>query len=160
MNRQDTDIFDIFDEEDFTRRLSENSLMRTVVAEIERVERRVEKVQRPRAQFENLIGLMISGPKHLELGDRDIGVKTGSDEDIGLESLSSGERQLLRIYLEALFAENIPLIIDEPELSMHIDWQRKFIGALRKLSPDSQIIIATHSPEIMAELSEESIFEL
>jgi predicted ATP-dependent endonuclease of OLD family len=39
-------------------------------------------------------------------------------------------------------------IADEPELSLHIDWQRKILNALLDLNPKAQIIVATHSPEI------------
>ena len=40
-------------------------------------------------------------------------------------------------------------IADEPELSLHIEWQRKVISSIIALNPNSQIIIATHSPEIV-----------
>ena len=41
-------------------------------------------------------------------------------------------------------------IIDEPELSLHISWQEIFVDALLKASPDTQFIMATHSPAILA----------
>jgi len=161
LSRQDTNsLLDFFDEADFLRRLEDSGLMRSVVSQIEDVEQKVERAQRPRNQFERLIKEMIRGNKKVELGYQDISLETKSGLDLGLETLSSGEKQLLRICLEALFAGDNPIIIDEPELSMHIDWQRKFVKSIRQLSPHSQIIIATHSPEIMADLAEESIFEL
>ncbi len=160
LNRQDSLGLEFYDEEDFTRRLESSGLMRNVVTEIERVEQRVERAQRPRNQFEKLLRQMIGGSKVLQLGDKDIHFESSRGEEVELGSLSSGEKQLLRICLEALFAGQNPIIIDEPELSMHIDWQRRLVQSLRLLSPESQIIIATHSPEIMAELSEEHIFEI
>lgn len=65
-------------------------------------------------------------------------------------SLSSGEKQLLILLTETLLQQNSPTIFiaDEPELSLHIDWQRKIISSVRELNPNAQVIVATHSPEI------------
>ena len=41
------------------------------------------------------------------------------------------------------------LIMDEPEISMHIDWQRELLNNLKKLNPNCQIILATHSPGVI-----------
>lgn len=65
-------------------------------------------------------------------------------------SLSSGEKQLLILLTQTLLQEKQPyvFIADEPELSLHIEWQHKIIGAIKELNPNAQIIVATHSPEI------------
>ena len=39
-------------------------------------------------------------------------------------------------------------IIDEPELSLHIDWQKDFIRYATESNPNTQLILATHSPDI------------
>lgn len=67
--------------------------------------------------------------------------------------LSSGEKQLLIILLTVLIQDNKQAILfmDEPETSLHIDWQQKLIGYIRELNPDVQLIIATHSPAIIME---------
>jgi predicted ATPase len=69
---------------------------------------------------------------------------------IPLFSLSSGEKQLVILFTETLLQRNEPFlfIADEPELSLHIEWQRQIIETLRGLNSNAQIIIATHSPEI------------
>lgn len=41
-------------------------------------------------------------------------------------------------------------VVDEPEVSLHITWQEQFVDALLKASPDTQFILATHSPSIIA----------
>jgi predicted ATP-dependent endonuclease of OLD family len=41
------------------------------------------------------------------------------------------------------------LIIDEPELSLHLKWQEMFVDAISEASPDTQLILATHSPSII-----------
>ena len=71
---------------------------------------------------------------------------------ISLEMLSAGEKQLLLILLSVFLMDEKPsvLLMDEPELSLHIAWQEKLISALRKLNPVCQIILTTHSPSIFA----------
>ena len=65
-------------------------------------------------------------------------------------NLSSGEKQILILLTQTLLQEKKPYIYiaDEPELSLHIAWQKTIIGAIHTLNPNAQIIIATHSPEI------------
>ena len=67
-----------------------------------------------------------------------------------LAKLSSGEKQLLILFIEALLQRQKPYVFlaDEPELSLHITWQRNIIPAIRELNPNAQVIVATHSPEI------------
>ncbi|KJK17137.1 ATP-binding protein [Pseudomonas sp. 2(2015)] len=73
-----------------------------------------------------------------------------SPSSIPISKLSSGEKQLLIIFAEALLQRQEPYIFlaDEPELSLHIAWQRKIIPAIKKLNPNAQVLVATHSPEI------------
>jgi predicted ATPase len=70
--------------------------------------------------------------------------------------LSSGEKQLLILLIEALLQNQKPHIYlaDEPELSLHIEWQRSIIPAIRNLNPSAQVIAATHSPEVAANFGE------
>jgi predicted ATP-dependent endonuclease of OLD family len=56
--------------------------------------------------------------------------------------------------------ESSTLLIDEPEISLHIDWQRELIKSIQTLSPNLQLILATHSPEIMAEVDDKYIHQL
>lgn len=103
---------------------------------------------------------MFSGNKKIVLTDRDIGVETTSNVKIDLPSLASGEKQLFFILLAALRASNHSLIIDEPELSLHVDWQKKLVKSLCLLNPRMQLILATHSPEIIADLPDTELFSL
>lgn len=65
--------------------------------------------------------------------------------------LSSGEKQMLVILLTVLVEDCEPcaLIMDEPEISLHIDWQQKLISLIRQLNPNAQIILSTHSPALI-----------
>lgn len=73
-----------------------------------------------------------------------------SPDGISISKLSSGEKQLLILFIETLLQREKPYIFlaDEPELSLHIAWQRNIIRAIRELNPSAQVIVATHSPEI------------
>ena len=70
--------------------------------------------------------------------------------EIKNDALSSGEKQLLILFIETLLQRSQPYVFltDEPELSLHIAWQRKIIPAIRELNPNAQVIAATHSPEV------------
>lgn len=77
------------------------------------------------------------------------------------ESLSSGERHLLLLLSVAVLAtEDRPLvIIDEPELSLGIEWQRKLLRQLLRCSSsaDVQFLVASHSVQVMSELGDDII---
>lgn len=65
--------------------------------------------------------------------------------------LSSGEKQMLVILLTVLVEDRQPyvLFMDEPEVSLHIEWQKKLIGIIMQLNPNVQIILTTHSPAVI-----------
>ena len=65
--------------------------------------------------------------------------------------LSSGEKQMLAILLTVLVEDNQPyvLFMDEPEVSLHIEWQKRLIDLCVELNPNVQIILTTHSPAVV-----------
>ena len=65
--------------------------------------------------------------------------------------LSSGEKQMLVILLTVLVEDRQPyvLFMDEPEISLHVEWQQKLITLIRQLNPNVQIILTTHSPAMI-----------
>jgi energy-coupling factor transporter ATP-binding protein EcfA2 len=75
------------------------------------------------------------------------------DKELTPYQLSSGEKQILVILLTLLVQDNQYAIVflDEPEVSLHFDWQKKLIQYMRELNPNAQIIIATHSPALIIE---------
>lgn len=88
-------------------------------------------------------------------------VVSNEHEEIDHTRLSSGEKQLIILLIEALLQNQQPHIFlaDEPELSLHIAWQRKIIPAVRKINPNGQVIVATHSPEVASKYKD-SIFDM
>jgi ABC-type glutathione transport system ATPase component len=65
--------------------------------------------------------------------------------------LSSGEKQMLAILLTVLVEDRQPyvLFMDEPEVSLHIEWQKRLIDLIVELNPNVQIILTTHSPAVI-----------
>jgi hypothetical protein len=72
-----------------------------------------------------------------------------------MHSLSSGEAQLFVIMTHLFFnpyaQEGNVFIVDEPELSLHIQWQELFVSSVMAANPNVQFIMATHSPSIILE---------
>ena len=65
--------------------------------------------------------------------------------------LSSGEKQMLAILLTVLVEDDqhYVLFMDEPEVSLHIEWQKRLIDLCLELNPHVQIILTTHSPAVV-----------
>lgn len=77
-----------------------------------------------------------------------------------IQSLSSGERQIVTIiYASTHMSGQEVVLIDEPEISLHIDWQIKLLPSLSEQLNDKQIITCTHSP-VIASGYEEQMVEL
>lgn len=99
--------------------------------------------------------------------DRGLGITrtltNGRTRRINPESLSSGERHLLFIFSRAVLGANNHslILIDEPEISLGLEWQRQLIRTLEECTEDSgcQFLIASHSTQVMRFLTDSSIFE-
>ena len=96
-------------------------------------------------------GRVIRGEKTggITLGEEKDGVTVGEAKDaISSDKLSSGEKQILSFLCYNAFSDNTAIFIDEPELSLHIDWERLLLPTLLNQSTGNQFFIATHSPFI------------
>lgn len=71
--------------------------------------------------------------------------------------LSAGEKQMLSFVCYNAFYRNSIIFIDEPELSLHPDWQRQLFSILQRQKTSNQFIVATHSPFIYAKYPEKEI---
>jgi|SRR5579864_1910787 len=80
-------------------------------------------------------------------------IRTREGNSLKPTMLSSGERQLLLLFCNTLVAKERPsiFIIDEPELSLNVKWQRQLVSSLLAATKDSlmQFILATHSIELL-----------
>jgi predicted ATPase len=144
----------------FKKHYSENKLLRNIIGTIDSVERDIERETGASTKLDELVQRMFSGNKKVLFQAASLDVETSEKKKIGLRALSSGEKQLLYILLANCTVDISSIMIDEPEISMHVDWQNELISAMRGLNPRAQIIAATHSPEIIAGLDDSKIFRL
>lgn len=72
---------------------------------------------------------------------------TDQEYELSYKQLSSGEKQIFYILLQTLLQDNKPsiLLLDEPEISLHIEWQKNLIDSIRKLNNQCQVVAVTHS---------------
>ncbi len=141
----------------FTKAYEADPKLQVAVARIDEIERRIEHAERPRKRLQELVENFVTGPKEIQFRPGDIVVTAADDTHIELAFLSSGEKQLLRMLVAGIDSQDEVMLIDEPELSLHIDWQRDLLGALETLTQETQVIVATHSPEVMASIPDEQI---
>ena len=88
--------------------------------------------------------------KQLNREDEKLSFITSDNNNLHWSELSSGEKQFLIILMTVLCQDEKPsvLIMDEPEISLHLRWQYELIEIIRTLNPHCQLLIATHSPSI------------
>ena len=77
--------------------------------------------------------------------------KEDESEPLKLNDLSSGERQLIFIFLKIINSSDKKTLIlmDEPEISLHLRWQENLIKSILEVNHENQIIIVTHSPAMI-----------
>lgn len=68
-----------------------------------------------------------------------------------IQYLSSGEKQLITFFANLIFnvKNSCIFVVDEPELSLHLSWQKPFIAQILDINKNVQLVFATHSPEIV-----------
>lgn len=107
----------------------------------------------PKRKFQDMIDELFSYThKAIDRKSNDI-VFYQNGERLLPYKLSSGEKQMLVILLTVLVRDDdhCVLFMDEPEASLHIEWQQKLIGMIRNLNPNVQLILTTHSPAVIME---------
>jgi predicted ATPase len=109
------------------------------------------EVSRPKTRFQDLIDDLFqeTGKKIIRKSNE---IQFEQDGDILTPyQLSSGEKQILVILLTVLVQDNqhCTLFMDEPEISLHVEWQQRLISLIRCLNPNVQIILTTHSPALI-----------
>ncbi|MFC7477709.1 AAA family ATPase [Dankookia sp. GCM10030260] len=76
---------------------------------------------------------------------------------VNSDVMSAGEKQMLSFVCYNAFYKNSIIFIDEPELSLHVDWQRQMFTILGRQQSTNQFIIATHSPFIYSKYPDKEI---
>lgn len=122
-----------------------SQLFLNIIEELE-----VEKLKLSSINFliETFNSYLIEGKRLVVSGKEAKIVVSGSEHSIN--ELSSGERHILTFLSLVLFQGEGRdfLIIDEPEISLNITWQRELMSLFSKLVPSTQIIVASHSPSL------------
>ena len=110
-----------------------------------------QKISEPKKRFQDIVDDLFSetGKKIVRTENEIRFSQIG--ETLVPYQLSSGEKQILVILLTVLVEDRQPyvLFMDEPEVSLHIEWQKRLIDLIVELNPQVQIILTTHSPAVI-----------
>ncbi len=112
---------------------------------------KAQKISEPKKKFQDIMDDLFTytGKKIIRTENEIKFSQIG--ETLEPYQLSSGEKQILAILLTVLVEDNknYVLFMDEPEVSLHVDWQKRLIDLILELNPNVQIILTTHSPAVI-----------
>ena len=112
---------------------------------------RAAEMSYPKTKFQDLMDDLFgeTGKKIIRKSNEILFVQDG--DILYPYQLSSGEKQILVILLTVLVQDNRRgvLFMDEPEVSLHVEWQQRLISLIRQLNPNVQIVLTTHSPAVI-----------
>lgn len=104
--------------------------------------------------YERIVNEKLTFKKMFLSSTDGIAVKTDEGVMISLNDLSSGEQEIIVLFYKLIFESDVNLLlIDEPEISLHIAWQKELMENLKSvvtLKKNIRVIIATHSPQIIS----------
>ncbi|MGY3642717.1 AAA family ATPase [Pseudomonas sp. PK-RTE-24] len=131
-----------------------DSLLSETRAEIEKIEEFRSETLKPLDAIRKLVEKLfkhsgISFGKRLNFGD--------AADAVSSDTLSAGEKQMLSFICYNAFHKNSVILIDEPELSLHVDWQRQLYPILKSQNSGNQFIFATHSPFIYGKYPDKEV---
>lgn len=132
--------------------------MKEIVSIAERIEKKKAKVRKPMdifiATMNDFIGVTQEEKRiDVDTNGRIYFSTKYSKKPINIQNLSSGEKQLLTFFANLIF--NVKekkagiFVVDEPELSLHLSWQKMFVERTMSINKNIQLIFATHAPEII-----------
>ena len=144
------------DEHAAVSEIGRNSLLKKLIVnmsnELNKESEYIQAINRLTEIFNEYIG----PDKYLHISEEEVIVGFhSSDETHRISALSSGERHLLVLLTIFVIEGNRRQIfmVDEPELSLNMNWQRKLLPLLSELAPNAEIVVASHSPSIARENS-------
>lgn len=122
----------------------------SIVEDVENMQNQKDQIWKIFTDYENEVNSYFNNSKIFKLSEDGDFKIFSKKRKIELTDLSSGEKHIITILGRATLSNmnGAVFVADEPELSLHLDWQRKILNSIKKLSPLSQIIVATHSPAI------------
>lgn len=130
----------------------------TIISLYESAQNEIVSEYRLFTKFETLTNHFFSeNNKRLTIkknGEIEIELPNGDPSNI--YRLSSGEKQIIVMLAQLIFGKKrFVFIIDEPELSLHLGWQEIFVNSIIDASPETQFVLATHSPTIVGHVENE-----
>lgn len=133
---------------------SANRLLDDILLKIEEIDNNRKSLMRPMEAMQSVVAKIfkdkqISFGKNLKFGDAAAAISS--------DQLSAGEKQLLSFICYNAFFNDAVFVIDEPELSLHVDWQRSFFKILTEQNPSNQFIVTTHSPFIYSKYPDKDV---
>jgi len=132
---------------------SETETLAEIQADIESMETERLTLLRPYTTLSELITTIFQH-KGINLSNLTIGEVNNA---ISSDKLSAGEKQMLSFICYNAFTKNHSIFIDEPELSLHPDWQRTLVPTLLNQGNNNQFFMATHSPFIFSKYADKEI---
>jgi len=118
-----------------------------------------EKIFAPLRRYEDTVNSFLND-KSIKVDESgQLKIESPLQPHLNTHHLSSGEKQILILLTQALLRVDEPVvyIADEPELSLHVTWQEKLLESLVTLGGQKQIIVATHSPDIVGDFRDKVI---
>jgi len=113
-----------------------------------------ESLFAPLRRYEAIVNDFFSNKQAVIQNDGQLAIAytgTATRDRFPVDLLSSGEKQILILLTAALLRAEAPVVYlaDEPELSLHVSWQEKLLQSLVDLGGAIQVVVATHSPDIV-----------
>lgn len=165
LNKQDKKFLPIYkaflgvDSGNIKKYLTDN--MRTLVFDNMDIEPR-QTVQKQVNNLNQIFNELNIKSKLTKITDKDLLFQTINGAEITFDNLSSGEKTLyfMGFMLKNLDINDGVIMVDQPEDSLHPKWQQQITKFFEKLGDRNQVILATHSPQIIASVHPESVFVL
>ena len=132
---------------------------------IEDYQKKREWISRHTASFLQSVNDFLHDKRMVFSPEAELKVELSNGKQVGGHHLSSGEMQILTLFAFLHFQprhadQSFVVLVDEPELSLHVAWQHRYVDSIRDANPNGQLIVATHSPEIAGSVAEESIIDM
>lgn len=141
-----------------TTQIPADQLLEQIQEKIESMEISRKEIMKPLDIFKDSVLGFLKYHSGIRVGGRNSALSFGDAANaINSNLLSAGEKQILSFLAYNTFYKDAVFIIDEPELSLHVDWQRTLFSTLMRQETSNQFIVATHSPFIYSKYPDKEL---
>lgn len=112
---------------------------------------KAHEISLPKKKFQDMMDRLFADTGKQLIRTKNEIMFTQIGEELTPYQLSSGEKQMLVILLTVLIedGQHYVLFMDEPEVSLHVEWQQRLIDLIVELNPNVQVVLTTHSPAVI-----------